>query len=321
MQSTINKRYIWIFFAVLISVMALAYIINVMSIPPASKPQVFVGDNTVNTGYVTITDTKGNVILQTGLPVYEKDEYISAENVHYVIISVKGSKAVAKEKQTHTSFQYTPVNKVLNPITENRTNAVPAQAAPQDVHVVLYHTHSDESFTPTSGTPSKPGNGDVYLIGSAFKQSLERAGISVSHSLNNHNPHDINAYHRSRRTVVQLLKEGPDAAFDIHRDSAPRESYATSINGLSSSRVMIVLGRSNPNIQTNLQFARSIKTRADELYPGLMRGIFIGKGDYNQDLYPTTLLFEVGTEGNTLEAARRGARFLSDVVISVLTTR
>ncbi|MDD2587100.1 MAG: stage II sporulation protein P [Syntrophomonadaceae bacterium] len=318
MQS-INKRYIWIFFAVLISVMALAYIINVMSIPPASKPQVFVGDNNVNAGYVTITDAKGNVILQTGLPVYEKDEYISAENVHYVIISVSGSKAVAKEKQTHTSFQYRPVNKVLNPIAQNRTNSVPTQAAPRNVHVVIYHTHSDESYVPTSGTPSKPGKGDVYQVGSALKDSFDAAGISATHSLNNHGPHDINAYHRSRRTATQLLKERPDAAFDVHRDSAPLDSYATSINGLPSSRVMIVVGRSNPNIQTNLQFARNVKAKADDLYPGLMRGIFIGKGDYNQDLYPTSLLFEVGTEGNSLDAAERAIRYLSDSLISVLT--
>lgn len=318
-MESISKRYIWIFFAVLIVVMAGAYIINIMSAPPAPKPRQFAGDNTVNAGYVTVSDAEGNIILQTGLPVSKNDEYISEKNIHYIIISVDGSKAVARVKDNNTSYKYRPVNRILNPIAENKTNAVPAQANPEDVHVVIYHTHSDESYTPTSGTPSKPGDGDIYLVGSALKQSLSRAGISVSHSLNEHDPHDINAYHRSRRTTAQLLKEQPDAAFDIHRDSAPLNAYATSVNGLDSGRVMIVIGRSNPNMQTNLQYARSIKSKADELYPGLMRGIFMGKGDYNQDLYPTAILFEVGTETNSLPAARRAVRFLSDVLISVLT--
>lgn len=41
---------------------------------------------------------------------------------------------------------------------------------------------------------------------------------------------------------------------------------------------MIVVGRSNPNFETNLGFAAQIKDAADALYPGLMRGIFYWSG-------------------------------------------
>ena len=34
-----------------------------------------------------------------------------------------------------------------------------------------------------------------------------------------------------------------------------------------------------------------------------MRGIFMGKGDYNQDLYPTSILFECGTDRLSKEDA------------------
>jgi stage II sporulation protein P len=116
------------------------------------------------------------------------------------------------------------------------------------------------------------------------------------------------------------LKEGPDAAFDIHRDSAPVSAYAQSMNGVDSSKVMIVVGRSNPNMNTNLKYAQKVKAAADDLYPGLIRGIFMGKGSYNQDLYPTALLFEVGTEEIDLRWAENGARFLGDVITRVLAS-
>ena len=80
---------------------------------------------------------------------------------------------------------------------------------------------------------------------------------------------------------------------------------------------MIVIGRSNPNMQTNLAYAKRIKAEADKLHPGLMRGIFMGQGDYNQDLYPTSLLFEVGTENSTLDEAEKSIRCLADAIIRV----
>ena len=190
--------------------------------------------------------------------------------------------------------------------------------AGKNSHVVVYHTHSDESFLPTSGTASKPGNGDIYRVGDAFSNTLLSAGISVTHSRNAHDPHDINAYHRSRRTSVSLLKEQPDAAFDLHRDSAPPAAYWTTINGLDTARTMIVIGQSNPNQNTNVEYARAIKAQADALYPGLMRGISMGRGSYNQDLYPTAILFEIGTEQLPLSMSQNAARCLGDVLTRVI---
>jgi stage II sporulation protein P len=115
-----------------------------------------------------------------------------------------------------------------------------------------------------------------------------------------------------------LLKERPDAAFDVHRDSAPTSAYFTTVNGVNTSRVMIVVGRSNPNLKTNLDYARRVKSMGDSLYPGMMRGIFIGKGDYNQDLYPTALIFEIGTEQMSLDLAQNAATCLGDVIAHVM---
>lgn len=314
-MDTINKRYIWLFFSILIILMVTAYLVNTMY-SPQQKPQPGNDYNSDKAAYVTVTDTQGKIILQTGIPVAKDDEYISAEDIHYVVIKVHGNKAVAQVKKSNAYLK--PGNKVVNSSTIAYPQVITTQAEYTGTHhMVIYHTHSDESYLPSSGKASEPGNGDVYEVGKVMGNALDEAGISITQSENSHGPHDINAYHRSRRTVTQLLKERPDACFDIHRDSAPLSAYSTTNNGLPVSRVMIVVGRSNPNQHSNLAYAKQIKAAADELHPGLMRGIFIGKGDYNQDLYPTALLFEVGTENNSLDAANSSVRLLSDAIISV----
>jgi stage II sporulation protein P len=314
METTL-KRYIWLFFAVLIIVMVGAYLMQIIK-APQTKP---LGDNYTTSSYYTVWDEQGQIILETGIPIQINDEYISDQNMHYFITKVAGNQAWATLQPPTTSER---ALKSGNPASQLVPGpSIPVQTPPQDIHVVIYHTHSDESYVPTSGTSSKPGDGDVYQVGAALADTFAINGISATHNINKHGPHDINAYHRSRRTATQLLKEGPDAAFDIHRDSAPAEAYQTTINGIPTSRVMIVMGRSNPNFQTNLDYAMKVKAAADSLYPGLLRGIFIGRGDYNQDLYPTALLLEVGTEGVSLLAAERAIRAMGDALIAVLRSR
>jgi stage II sporulation protein P len=258
-------------------------------------------------------------IFQTGLAVHIDDRYISENNVEYVIVKIEGSEAQATIVQNENGATGNTNNEDANHVSLIN-QAVPAVTA-KATHVVIYHTHSDESYIPTDGKASQPGEGGIFQVGDALTQTLENAGISVTHSKASHGPHDINAYHRSRRTVTQLLKEQPDAAYDIHRDSAPAKAYYTTINGTDSSRVMIVVGKSNPNMKTNLAYAKRIKAKADKLYPGLVRGIFMGRGDYNQDLYPTELLFEIGTEKVSKDLAENAARCLGDVLIRELGVR
>ncbi|MEQ8199802.1 MAG: stage II sporulation protein P [Syntrophomonadaceae bacterium] len=314
-METLSRRYIWIFFGVLLAVMIGAYILNTLNTPIPKKPVPGLDEQV--SSYSIIKDTFGVTILETGLPVHIDDRYIDTNNVEYVVIGMDGPNAVA-DIVTRTTGGIPPDNStaaIPKPVFFNR--ALPVQGVNAPHHVVIYHTHTDESYIPTSGKASQPGAGDIYTVGTALADSLQKSGISVSHSVNAHDPHDRNAYHRSRRTVAQLLKEQPDVAFDIHRDSAPASAYSTTINGVDCSRIMMVVGRSNPNMKSNLAYARRIKAQADQLYPGLIRGIFMGKGDYNQDLYPTGILFEIGTDSIPLELAENAARCLGDVILQV----
>lgn len=317
-MESISKRYIWLFFTILIVVMVGAYILNTMR-PPTLKPYRLQTNSAETTGgeFYTIRDSAGQTIFQTGLSIHVDDRYISENNVEYIIIKVNGKNATASVVQKNVLRDVIP--EAIPAFVDSSPNQ--SALAAKSVHVVLYHTHTDESYVPSSGKASKPGNGDIYEVGDALTETFQNAGISVNHSRAAHDPHDINAYHRSRKTLTQLLKEQPDAVYDIHRDSAPRSAYYTSINGTDSSRVMMVVGRSNPNMQTSLDYAKRIKARADSLYPGLVRGIFMGKGNYNQDLYPTAMLFEIGTETISQDLAENSARCLGDVLIRELGVR
>ncbi|KUG03962.1 stage ii sporulation protein p [hydrocarbon metagenome] len=315
-MDTLNKKYIWTFFLVLLLVMVAAYLFNVYLTKPV--PKYYSSDADAAIKCITVKDTEGNIIFQTGEPVHVEDEYINEKNQHYIVTKVSGAEGVAEIKTQVPPSDRADALNTTSPGLILPNYRIPAAAPLQSIHVVIYHTHTDESYIPTSGTASKPGNGDILKIGKIMQTSLHNDGISASHSDNTHDPHDINAYNRSRRTAAQLIKEQPDAVFDLHRDSAPVQAYKTSINGVDSARIMIVIGRSNPNMQTNLAFAKKIKASADELYPGLMRGIFMGKGDYNQDLYPTSLLFECGTDQLSEDDVIIAVHSLTDAIISVL---
>ena len=162
--------------------------------------------------------------------------------------------------------------------------------------IALYCTHSDESYKPSDGTYSDPERGSIYQVAAALADALEEKGATCEVSDALHYPHDAGAYRRSRQTAVQLLKSGPDALLDIHRDGIPDpEEYTVTIGGRQASKVRLLVGRGNQNMEVNKDFALTVKAVADRVYPGLIKDIYMGKGTYNQDLAPHSLLLECGT--------------------------
>ena len=78
--------------------------------------------------------------------------------------------------------------------------------------------------------------------------------------------------------------------------------------------VRLLVGRSNPNSQENRQFAVQLKSVADEYYPGLVKDIFIGKGNYNQEILPDSVLLEFGTHVSDKEPVRTSSMYMADVI-------
>ena len=155
-------------------------------------------------------------------------------------------------------------------------------------------------------------------MGKVLDKKLRDIGFEVNHSRRPHDPHDINAYYRSRRTAVELLQKRPNALFDIHRDAVPPQVYAANVKGQDITRVKFVVGRTNPNFQANLEFAKQLKTAVDKKHPDVVQGILIAKSDFNQDLAPRAMLIEVGAHTNYREAAQRGAALFAEALPEVL---
>ncbi|HEY8552634.1 MAG TPA: stage II sporulation protein P [Thermaerobacter sp.] len=178
----------------------------------------------------------------------------------------------------------------------------------------IYHTHNDESYIPTDGTASVNGRGGIHRVGDVLGRELAQHGFRVVKSEALHLPHDRGAYRRSRRTALKMLPKNPLVLLDVHRDATPPEFYREVVQGEPVTQIRLVVGRENPFHRTNLAFARRLKAEADRSFPGLVKGIYYGRGNYNQDLGPRTLLIEVGAHTNSRLRAERGAAMFATVL-------
>lgn len=272
--------------------------------------------------YYTIVSEHGETLAMMALPVMPGDYLVTEDNRGWTVVSVKGRTARAKFDQwvnLEAAMDRPPWGERLTGWLSGVLTQVRGGAGSPEVGI--YHTHSDESYVPTTGKASLP-QGDIYKVGNVLSQALQRHGINVDHSYNNHNPHDGAAYHRSRRTVMELLQRRPTALFDVHRDAIPDPNYyRKNVAGETIAQVRLVVGKQNQNRAVNFDFAKRIKAEAARIHPGLVKEIFWAKGNYNQDISPRAILFEFGTHTNSEQMANRGANLLADVLPVVMTGR
>lgn len=238
--------------------------------------------------YYTIHEKETNKVLFTRGEVEKGDQYISSDNKLYEIDSVNES--------TKTGTAVFVENVTLPKLNvKRREGAVVASAATKKV-VGVYHTHNDESYTPTDGYDSVYGKGGIHDVGAKLVKNLEKCGMTVYYDETLHLPHNSGAYTRSQATASRLLQKGAHAIFDIHRDSTPRKEYVTEVNGKQMSKVRMVVGKGNINSSANKEFALKIKAYADEVYPNFIKDIYLGRGNYNQQLTNAAMLFEFGAD-------------------------
>ncbi len=278
--------------------------------------------------YFRIFDGRGNEVFQTGIEVSIGDRFITADNKKYVVTGVEEDRAEARFVSTVDLLAGSSVPPPQSPGTNalslalknlvSRVVSTFGVAQGEEKLVAIYHTHSDESYVPSDGTASIRGNGGIYQVGASFAEALNDSGARALHDKTRHDPHDAAAYDRSRRTAEELLKKQPAALFDIHRDTTPADTYRTEVNGEQATKVLIVVGRQNPQMEANLDFAKKLKAAVDERHPGLIRGIYFARGKYNQDLSPRALLLEVGSHQNRRENAENGIAMMADAVPAVI---
>jgi len=260
--------------------------------------------------YYTIYDEATNKeLFKIAWEVDVGDKYLSTDNKLYIITRIdeanfKGYAKLEKDIQ-------------LPDVSEDVTEAAALENNGRKL-IAIYSTHSDESYKPSDGTTSEKGKGGIYDVDEVLKKALNEKGIDVVLSTKVNLPHDSKAYSRSRAIAVRLLQKRPDAILDIHRDAVPAEEYVRNIKGIDATAIRLVIGRRNQNITANENFAYRVKAVADKMYPGLIKDIYFGKGDYNQDLYPRSLLVEFGTAYHTKERAEKAADLFADVISRAL---
>ena len=268
----------------------------------------------------TAVDPSGNALFSICGSISEGDEYISGDNILYRVISVSGTQAIAERigEETMPDVSWLKTGEAQAVFAPSAPAASTGTGSGQKL-IAMYVTHSDESYVPTDGTESIEGQGGIYDVAREFRDALQSQGIDVILDESTHLPHDSGAYRRSRQTAERLLQQRPDAIIDIHRDGIPDESeYACTIDGESTSRVRLLVGRSNQNSEVNRDFAKQIKAVADEEYPGLVKDIFIGKGNYNQDLSPNAILLEFGTHTISKERVLNSTDMMAQVMSTAL---
>lgn len=263
--------------------------------------------------YYTIYEDSSTqrVLFLKGDDVNVGDKYLSGSNKLYEIESVdsKTKTAVAKFIRDEQLPKVT-----LKTNSENDNIA----SAATNKKVGVYHTHNDESYYTPDGVDSVYGKGGIHAVGKEFVSNLEKLKIDTLYREDLHLPHNSGAYTRSQVTASALLDSGAQAIFDLHRDSTKRSEYLTKVDGTQMSSVRMVVGSSSKNYEENKNFAYKIKSYADEVYPGLIKDIYFGKGNYNQGLTTKAMLFEMGCENIEKALVLKTTPYLAKVVDVVL---
>ncbi len=267
--------------------------------------------------YTTIIDDQENILSMMSRAVYAGDEIYTSEGKIYRLEKVQGDLASARfigvDPQIIAFNEFFASQEV--PVTKEKLDNTPAPPA----SFAIYHTHTGESYIPSDGAQSIRFKGGIYKVGTVMAERLRKIGMDVNHDQTAHDPHDNNAYVRSRRTAAKLLSTNPAAMFDVHRDGVVDPNfYREKVSGQDVAAIRIVVGRQNPRMSANLDFAKQMLAAVNNVHPNVVKEIFVGKGNYNQDLLPTALLIEAGTYTNTREEAERGVDLFAEALPKAL---
>lgn len=222
-----------------------------------------------------------------------------------------------------------PINGQI-PKDSEPPNPPSAAAKPGEKEVVvgIYNTHNSESYAGNGGPDREPGeNGDIVTVGETLKKALGKNGVSAVHDAKIHDAKDfMKAYSESVKTASQLIKDYPSikVLLDVHRDGLPPgfSKSTVKVNGLETSKVLVVIGKKNPHWQKNEALAKELMAIGEKKYPGLFAPNISYAADarYNQHLCDGGLLLEFGSQYNTLEESNRAAEAFAEILAEWLVS-
>jgi len=193
--------------------------------------------------------------------------------------------------------------------------------------VGIYNTHTGETFPLDDGVERMDGKrGGVVDVTERLEQCLRQQGINTVRSAKIHDASYPQSYLESLKTAREMLDGHPeiDILLDVHRDSKrDRKDSVVSIDGRNAATILLVVGSDArqpfPNWRENYAFAQEVAEKAEELYPGLVYGVRVKEGRYNQFLHPHAILVEIGGVSNHRTEAEYAAELFAHVLAAVLS--
>lgn len=283
-------------------------------------------------------------ILEMELPSIEEKAKVEIEEVmeeeEEAIQEETKERETVQIKDTYTNSYGSVKVKNLTNIKLTESILKPDYEVKNKKDIVIYHTHTCESYTPTKENTYKASGNfrtinldySVVRVGRELETQLKKLKYNVIRSETKHDyPAYSGSYTRSLETVQNLLKKNNKAeiVFDIHRDAIGSNSnYAPTveIDGEKVAQLMFVIGTNDgggkhPNWKNNLKFAVKVQEKANEMYPGLFRSINLRTSTFNQKVTNAASIIEVGATGNTLEEANASMKYLAKVLDAVLNEK
>ncbi len=242
-------------------------------------------------------------------------------------------------KTLQSSSEVKISNSTKSEISASDYISVTPQFLKENLSVLILHTHTTESYTPSekySYTPSdtdrtQDKNYNMARVGDEIKNILTKSGIKVYHDTTiNDYPSYNGSYNRSSANASAYIKNDPSIkiVLDVHRDAiegnnGEKVKYITNIDGKDVACIMMVVGSDlsglkHDNWETNMSFAVQLQQHIESIYPSLCRPINFRSQRFNQQLAPGALIIEVGTNGNTLDEALLGATYFANALSSYL---
>lgn len=210
---------------------------------------------------------------------------------------------------------------------------VPLSILPGKPAVLIYSTHSTESYTQAEEKYTASAqyrtldkNCNMLSIGEALEEKLQIRGISVLRDDTLHDSPSYNyAYGHARKTVTTYVKENPTVCLvlDLHRDAV--ETKSGQLRTVAPNRekpcaqIMLVVGTNQSGLthdgwEENLSMALKLERILEAISPGITRPLCLRSQRFNQDVSPGALLVEIGAAGNTRAEALEAVEVLAQAV-------
>ena len=257
---------------------------------------------------------------------------------------------VAHDSDTQKETEINPATTLSTPEVKNENavvtvnNATDSAIKPEDYltslpsfmekdfSVLIVHTHTTESYTPSTKYNYTPTDTDrttdknynMVAVGKEIEKTLSANGIKVYHDTTiNDYPSYSGSYGKSAMAIENFIRNDPSIkiVLDVHRDAivdkdGNKVKYSTMIDGEETAKIMFVVGSDlsgleHSNWEENMRFAAQLQKHTLSLYPDLCRPINFRKQRFNQQLAPGGIIVEVGTNANTLDEAILGARYFA----------